>query len=179
MIINDLPTTVDISIQINIRQATIADVKRLEWFGQFAHYRNLFRRAFREQQLGHRLMLIADCNQFPVGCLFIAFNTNRRPPDWAEQCAYLYSLRVFGFLQGHGIGTRLILEAEQEIVKRGYSCATIAVAKSNHRARRLYERLGYVVYSDDPGQWHYPDHLGRIQYVNEPCWLLQKAVGLG
>lgn len=79
-------------------------------------------------------------------------------------------------LQGQRIGTRLILEAEYELIKRGYSWAVIAVAKDNPNARRLYERLGYVVFSDDPGIWHYTDHEGRPCRVEEPAWMLQKAL---
>lgn len=173
------PATLDVSLSVHIRSATAADVPRLEWHGQYIHYRNLFRRAYRDQQIGRRLMLVADCNQFPVGCLFISFHSNRGASGSQGKCAYLYSLRVMEILQGQGIGTRLIIEAEREIVNRGLTCVTIAVAKANNGARRLYERLGYAVYSDDPGQWHYPDHLGRIRYVNESCWLLQKSVGLG
>jgi RimJ/RimL family protein N-acetyltransferase len=70
----------------------------------------------------------------------------------------------------------LITEAETQVLGRGYSTVTIAAAKANHAARRLYERLGYEVFMDDRGEWSYTDHLGKIRQVKEPCWLLQKTI---
>jgi ribosomal protein S18 acetylase RimI-like enzyme len=70
----------------------------------------------------------------------------------------------------------LIQEAEGIIQDRGFQWCTIGVAKDNHSARRLYERLGYRVFAEDPGQWSYIDHEGRTRQVSDPCWLLQKQI---
>ncbi len=172
-------TSLSIEMPITLRIATRADLSKLEWYGQYAHYRQLFRRTFRDQQAGKRLMLVAASHDFPIGMVFIQFQSSERKV--ADGCtrAYLYSLRVMEMFRGKGIGTRLIQEAEGLIQDRDFQWATIAVAKDNHNARRLYERLGYRIFRDDPGQWSYLDYRGQVRNVNEPCWLLQKNLLLG
>ncbi len=166
--------TLMVALPITVRIATQTDLPKLEWYGQYAHHRNLFRRAFHEQQLGKRLMLVADSNHFPIGQVFIQFVKPR--PDNNKRWGYLYSLRVMEMFQGHGIGSCLIQEAEHAIIERGLGWATIAVAKENQAARRLYERLGYEVFGEDSGKWHYTDHHGQVRQVQEPCWLMQKQL---
>jgi GNAT superfamily N-acetyltransferase len=164
--------TVELAIQL--RLATRADLPRLEWFGQYKHYRNVFRRSYREQQLGRRLMIVADCNDFPIGHIFVQLaSTETSIADGAVR-AYFYSLRVMPMFRGHGIGTRLIAEAENRVRAHGFRWATIAVAKNNVRARQLYERLKYQIFRDDPGHWSYLDHRGEQCHVHEPCWILEK-----
>jgi hypothetical protein len=51
---------------------------------------------------------------------------------------------------------------------------TIAVAKDNPNARRLYERLGYRVFAEDAGCWSFMDPDGQWQRVTEPCYVLEK-----
>jgi GNAT superfamily N-acetyltransferase len=166
-------TSLTIPLEITLRLATKSDLPKLEWYGLYKHYRTLFRRTFQEQQLGRRLMLIADSNDFPVGHIFIHLNKRND-----EGRAYLYSFRVMEMFQGKGIGTRLIEEAETLAFNHGFYWTTIAVAKENNAARRLYERLGYCVYGDDAGRWSYIDHEGRTRHVHEPCWLLEKRLML-
>jgi ribosomal protein S18 acetylase RimI-like enzyme len=123
-------------------------------------------------------MLLAVTNDFPVGRVFIQFRSSERKV--ADGCtrAYLYSLRVMEMFRGKGIGTRLLQEAESLILERGFRRATIAVAKDNFNARRLYERMGYAIFKDDPGKWSFLDHRGLVRHVTEPCWLLQKNLWL-
>ena len=168
------PGAVSLNLNITLRPARQDDIPKLEWYGQYRHYRNLFQRAFREQQAGRRLILVADCNDFPVGQIAIQFEGNAARIADGRLRGYLYSFRVMDMFRGHGLGTRLITEAERELRGRGFSWATIAVAKDNPGALRLYERLGYVRFADDPGRWNYIDHRGRVRQVDEPCWILEK-----
>jgi ribosomal protein S18 acetylase RimI-like enzyme len=161
-----------LSMTVKLRPAVQEDVPKLEWYGQYTHYRNLFRRAYRDQMQGKRLMLIADVENFPIGHVFIQFVHTDNDGGWG----YLYSLRVMDMFQGHGIGTRLIREAEARIEEHDLEWSTIAVAKDNPAARRLYERLGYDIFGEDSGQWSYIDHEGRTRQVSEPCFLLQKQL---
>jgi len=141
-----------VPISITLRIGTQVDLPKLEWYGQYAHHRNLFRRAFQEQQLGRRLILIADSNNFPIGYVFIQFICQGGVVGDEKRWAYLYSLRVMDMFRGYGIGTCLIQEAESMILNRGFQSSTIAVAKENHSARQLYERLGYEVFAEDAGR---------------------------
>lgn len=172
MTVFEHPTTVTIPIAVTLRLANAKDLPKLEWYGQYRHFRSMFQRTFREQEAGHRLMLLADMNNFPIGHIFIQLRTNTGSSD--RQQAYFYSFRVMEMFRRQGIGTLLLREAELLTLERHIHWVTIAAAKDNAGARRLYERLGYYVYGDDDGSWHYTDHRGRIHHVTEPCWLLEK-----
>jgi ribosomal protein S18 acetylase RimI-like enzyme len=169
--------SLQLEMPIILRAATLEDLPKLEWYGQYKHFRNLFRRTYREQEAGHRIMLVADSNNFPIGHVFIQF---KDPDDIFDDSgrAYLYSFRVMEMFRGHGVGTWLLQEAENITLDRGLQWMTIAVAKDNHGARRLYERIGYHIYSEDSGRWSYLDHKGIVRHVNEPCWMLQKQLRL-
>ena len=166
--------TLQIALSVVIRAATLADLPQLEWYGQYAHYRNLFRQAYHDQQLGSRLILVADCNGFPIGTISVLLIDD----EVIHKQAYFYSLRVMEMFHSRGIGTRLLIEAETRMLALGYNQFVIAAAKTNHAARRLYEHLGYEVFMDDPGEWSYTDHLGNVRHVKEPCWLLQKITAM-
>ncbi len=169
---------VTLHVEVEFRVARPDDLPKLEWYGQYTHFRTMFRRTYREQLAGNRLMLVADCNGFPIGQIFMQLhrkdssNDGHRADDLER--TYFYSLRVMEMFRGHGIGSRLIETAEQIALAKGYRSASIAAAKDNPRARRLYERMGYRVFMDDPGRWSYVDHEGRVRHVHEPCWVLEK-----
>lgn len=165
-----------VAFQVELRLARAEDIPRLEWFGQYVHFRRLYQQTYAEQKQGRRLMLLAVANGFPIGQVFIHLGDRDVSEPYRQRRAYLYSLRVLEPFQGRGIGTRLILEAEAKAVDAGYKWAAIAVGKDNAKARRLYERLGYVVFGDDPGRWQYTDHTGKLIHVEEPSWMLQKRL---
>lgn len=174
----DMPNTVykrtTISGDIVLRNANEKDLPKLEWFGEYLHFRRLFRYTYQEQIMRRRLMLIAEFNDFPIGQIFIFFKDDNLHDGSAR--GYLYSLRVMEPFQKHGIGTKLILSAEQIVKQRRLPKTTIAVAKENHVARRLYERLGYRITHEDEGKWSYTNHMGETIYMHEPCWMLEKTL---
>lgn len=167
-----------LQLPVEIRLAVKSDIPKLEWYGQYAHFRALFRRAYREQERGRRLMLIADCARFPVGQVFVQLTSGDTLVADGQTRAYFYSFRVMEMFRGHGVGTRLLEEAESQVRERGFQWTTIAVTKENIAARRLYERLGYAVFRDDPGVWSYRDQHGRTRHVHEPAWLMEKQLPL-
>jgi ribosomal protein S18 acetylase RimI-like enzyme len=170
--------TLTLELPVALRLATYSDLPKLEWYGQYTHFRALFRRTYQDQLQHRRLMLVADCNNFPIGNIFIQLNNNEARISEGRRRAYFYSLRVMEMFRGFGIGTQLIHEAESLTADHGFSWATIAAAKDNPRARRLYERLGYRVFGEDEGKWNYLDHENRMRYVHEPCWVLEKRIEL-
>jgi ribosomal protein S18 acetylase RimI-like enzyme len=166
-----------VDLDIVIRLATQDDLPKLEWGGEYTHFRRLFTRTFQDQERGTRLMLVADCNGFPVGQIFL--HPKNGDGRHKGRRGYLYSLRVMEMFRGLGIGTTLIIAAERYAAETGCGWCTIAVAKDNPRARGLYERLGYQIYGDESGNWHFLDHRGRIRRVHEPCWVLEKLLDRG
>ncbi|NJL56799.1 GNAT family N-acetyltransferase [bacterium] len=169
------PVRMTVPITVTIRAACEDDLPRLEWYGQYRHFRRVFRRAYQDQVAGHRLLLVADMQSFPIGQLFINFHSNRGLAA-RERSAYLYAFRVMEMFRGQGIGTRLLDEAERIAAERGVHRLSIAVAQTNTRALQLYERMGYRRYATDEGHWQYVDHKGVIRHSHEPCWLLEKSL---
>ncbi len=162
--------SMSVQLDISFRLARADDLPKLEWYGQYTHFREVFRRTYREQVNGTRLMLIADCNHFPIAQLFMQVGAKK------QKRTYFYSFRVMEHFRGQGIGSRLLEEAETIALAYGYHGATIAAAKNNLRARDLYQRLGYRIVSEDEGRWSYNDHEGRTRHVHEPCWVLEKRL---
>jgi ribosomal protein S18 acetylase RimI-like enzyme len=162
-----------LNLNIVFRLADRSDLPKLEWGSQYVHFRRMFQETYSDQLANRRLMLLADLDGYPVGQIFIQLDS---PSGWlfSGRRGYLYSLRVIEPLQRHGIGTALISEAERLLIQRQHGTVSIAAAKDNPDARRLYERLAYKVVSEDDGRWSYIDHHGRTQHVVEPCWILEK-----
>jgi ribosomal protein S18 acetylase RimI-like enzyme len=166
--------TIPVQFDVVLRLADRADLPKLEWGGEYTHFRRVFQRTYEEQLAGQRLMIVADVNNYPIGQVFVQLDSHDDIIFGARKRGYLYSLRVMAAFQHKGIGTALIREAESMLHERGYWTVSIAAAKDNIGARRLYERLGFRVFTEDDGRWHYVDHEGRTRYVVEPCWVLEK-----
>ena len=67
--------------------------------------------------------------------------------------------------------------ADEEIVERGLLALQMGVERVNTGARRLYERLGYVTFSDEDLVWPEPTPDGRLAPVPHPSWLMRKDLG--
>ncbi len=162
--------------QLLIRPLTAQDLPALEWDGAFTHQRLVFERTFVEMQRGTKKMLVAEADGLIIGQIFIQFRSSE--PQFADGSTrgYLFALRVRPEWRGHGVGTSLIAAAEAELLARGYGVAIISSAKDNPGAQRLYERLGYRVFADDDGEWHFTDVNGQPQHVHEPCWVMEKVI---
>lgn len=162
--------------QIVIRSVREAELPALEWEGAFAQYRRVYRQTYEDAVRGQRVMLVAVGGLRLVGQIFIQLSsTETRYADGYSR-GYLYSLRVRPELQGQGLGTRLLSTAEATLRARGYTTAVIAAGKDNPGAYRLYERLGYRSFADDPGVWYFQDALGAQQVIEEPCWVMEKSL---
>lgn len=164
------------SDEVVIRDLTAADLPALEWDGEYRHFRKVFQNAFEEAQAGRRIMLGAFASDWMVGQVFVQLNSS--DTRFADGCrrAYLYSLRVRYEYQRRGIGTRLIRAAEDRLRSLNFKAVTIAASKDNPGAQSLYERLGYLIFMQDPGQWSFHDPEGQLIRVEEPCWVMEKQL---
>ena len=154
--------------------ATAADLKALEWEGEYAHYRRLFKRAIDEARRGRRILLLAEIKGQVVGQIFAQLTTRASFSTKSASSGYLYAFRVKPPYRNRGVGSRLLHEAETELASRGIRRAVISVAKRNIAARKLYERASYSVFTEDPGEWSYIDHEGRLREVKEPAFVMEK-----
>ena len=159
---------------LRIRFATSEDLNGLEWDGNYVHYRRLFQRAIEEAQNGRRILLLAEIGEQLVGQIFMQLATRANFSTEGVSSGYLYAFRVKPPFRNRGVGSQLLHEAEQNLVSRGFLRAVISVGKRNVAARRLYERGGYAVFTEDSGDWSYLDHLGRLREVSEPAFVLEK-----
>jgi ribosomal protein S18 acetylase RimI-like enzyme len=164
--------------EFRIRTLEESDLPALEWNGEYAHFRRLFRQAYEDMRAGSRLLLVLE--RLPaaaiIGQVFIQWSSSDfRLADGTGR-GYLYALRVQPDYRGRGLGTRLLRAAEDSLRAHRMRYASIGVEKTNLRARALYERLGYRLIGEDPGRWSYIDHRGEQQEVSEPAWLLEKKL---
>ncbi len=164
----------DSSEPMSIRFATAADLKALEWDGEYSHYRRLFQRAIEEARHGRRILLLAELEGQLVGQIFVQLTTRINFSTEGASSGYLYAFRVKSAYRNRGVGSQLLHEAESNLAARGILRAVISVAKRNGAARRLYERAGYAVFTEDSGDWSYIDHEGRLREVHEPAFVLEK-----
>ncbi|HET7230934.1 MAG TPA: GNAT family N-acetyltransferase [Longimicrobium sp.] len=161
-----------VPLEVEIRPCTADDLPNLEWHGMFALDRPLIHEAFERQRSGQGLMLLAVANAFPIGQAWIDFDA--RPDE--RGVAVIWSVRVYPFLRGGGIGARLLAAAEAAIRERGFRIAEIGVEKDNPRARTLYERVGYRLHREMVDELRYNDWDGKpvVQPVDQ--WMLRKDV---
>jgi ribosomal protein S18 acetylase RimI-like enzyme len=158
-------TTVELSV--HIRPAEREDLDALEWFGQQRTLRSHIEEVLDRREREETELLVAVANDFPVGRIGIDYT--RRPGK-----ALLWSFAVIPNLQGLGIGTSLVHEAESRARERGLAVLEIDAGKDNPRARALYERLGYTVVGERQEDWTYVDEHGRTVVVTDDDWVLRK-----
>ena len=158
-----------------IREAVETDLPALEWDGEYERFRLVYRRAMTEAKKGRQVLLLADYNNLIVGQIFILLNTVNADPRPQPYTGYLYSFRVKTDYRNQGIGSSLIENAENVLLERSFRRVLIGVAKENRDARRLYQRHGYKIVADDPGEWTFIDHNRQVQHVVEPTFILEKV----
>lgn len=123
--------------------------------------RAIIEQAFAHQEEGKNLMLIAEANRFPIGQVWIDLTKKR-----AQGVGILWALRVLPPFQSQNIGTRLLIEGEAALVRRGFEFAELSVAKDNPRAKNLYHRQGYKLAQ--------PHKLTTDERADE--WILRKIL---
>ena len=90
---------------------------------------------------------IARRNGVNVGCVFVM----RAPPaEYGEGVAKLRLLLVDPAARGHGLGDRLVRECEGFAQSAGYRNMTLWTNSVLHAARRIYERNGWQLVSEEP-----------------------------
>lgn len=171
------PTKPEWFKHIVIRQCSRNDLPALEWEGEYIHFRRVFLETYNRSLRGLSVLWVADLpNTGLIGQLFVQLNTDRPELADGKTRAYFYSIRVRPSYRSVGLGARLLLVAETDIIRRGFQYATLNVAKENVRAQMFYERHGYARVAHEPGNWSYPDEQGIWHYVEEPAWRMEKKL---
>lgn len=164
--------------QVLIRHLRANDLPALEWGGEYAHFRRIFKDAYDHALQGRSILWVADLEgQGIIGQLFIQLFSGRKELADGRERAYIYGFRIQPAYRRAGLGKRMLIIAEQELIQLGYRMVTLNVSTNNPDAKRLYEHLGYQVVGSEPGKWSYLDHQGERRDVEEPAWRMQKELG--
>ena len=117
------------------------------------------------QEAGRWLMLTAWHEQQLVGsgCLRWEGPFNAEMAERFPGIVELAFLQVEADFRGAGLGTRLIVLAEQQARQRGERVLGLAVGLENLRARSLYERLGFVSTGDVQRDEYIDEHGRQIE----------------
>lgn len=163
--------------QLIIRCAEKADLIALEWDGEYSHFRRLFADTYQQCKLGLAKIWIAEADQTGlIGQLMVSLKGNRPELADGKTRAYVFGFRVRPAYRNRGLGGMMMQIVEKDLWKNGYQFVTLNVARTNQAARRFYERSGYIVVGDEPGNWSYVDHCGQQHDVHEPAWRMEKRL---
>jgi ribosomal protein S18 acetylase RimI-like enzyme len=88
----------------------------------------------------------------------------------------LFQFDVIEALRSLGVGTALLLRAEQLIRDHGCSRVTLGVEESNEGAVRLYRRFGYEVFGTEAAEWDQEAADGTIYLYQCQCLLMQRTL---
>jgi ribosomal protein S18 acetylase RimI-like enzyme len=171
------PISMDWIDSVVIRHLEEGDLPRLEWEGEYMHYRRLYQDAYRRMLRGLSLLWVADQpGQMLLGQVFIQFHCDRIELCDGVNRAYLYGFRIRPAYRGCGLGSAMLETVQEDLRQRGFSFLTLNVARDNFDAIRLYKRKGFVIVAPEPGNWQYLDHTGVLVSVHEPAWRMEKQL---
>ena len=156
-------------IPLVIRDLTPGDLASCAWSGSATHLTSIARALERARRGEVDYLAACPPSGLPVAIGGIDYSEN-------TGAGTLMQLSVHGALQSCGIGTILILAAEQRILGRGLYRAELGVEECNPRARALYDRLGYVAYGRAPASWDEQAPDGTINRYETVCTLMRKQL---
>ena len=151
-----------------IRAATEDDLTALGAAGIRA---GRLRRRLQLAKSGEETFLVAEVDGHAVGMLSVR---------WCGVCdggrPWLYGGEVLPQWRNRGIGTRLWNEAERIARSRGAAQVSLDVERANGAARRLYERLGYVIIQQHEHTWRSIDPVSGALLASgtSDAWIMRK-----
>ena len=143
---------------VRVRPCEERDLDHFERLGG-PHHARYCREQFARESSALTILVAADDEDAPVGKVHLDFEERAD-----EEAAVLVAAAVALELRGRGIGTELMLRAEELTLERGFRAIVLGVEDFNPDARRLYERLGYCAFGEhdfryaggptpNPGVW--------------------------
>jgi ribosomal protein S18 acetylase RimI-like enzyme len=158
-----------------IRLADKEDLPKMEWEGEFSHFRRVYADGFHRMMQGYSLVWVAELSGVGLlGQVFIQLTCDR--PELANGLdrAYLYSFRIRPAYRSGGLGTNILQVTYDDLRSRDFHYLTLNVAKDNYRAQLLYKKQGFRIIAHEPGIWSYQDQFGEWHHVEEPAWRMEK-----
>lgn len=162
---------------VRVRPVREEDLLGMEWDGEFAHFRRLYKQHFQNSRSGNTLIWVVENEDGEiVGQVFLSLLSSQSELADGIHRAYLFSFRLKPDYRNHGLGSYMLDFVESYLVRRGFDTLRINVARDNVQARRMYERHGYRVIGPEEGRWRYQDQFGQWQSVHEPAWRMLKKL---
>jgi ribosomal protein S18 acetylase RimI-like enzyme len=159
----------EVVLPLTIRDLTRQDLPSCAWFGSAWDLAQLGKTLERARRGEVDYLAVCPPSGLPVALGGVDYTLK-------PGAGTLWQLAVHGALQSCGIGTLLIEAAEQRIRARGLCRAELAVEECNHRARSLYERLGYAAYDHKPEAWDEQAEDGSVRRYETMCTLMRKQL---
>lgn len=132
------------------------------------------------QQAGNAVYLVAWLGSLPVGHALIEWGGSdvENVLSQLHNCPDIEDLFVVPSCRSQGIGPLILDHAEGLSIQHGYNQIGLGVDVNNRRARRLYQRLGYIDagFGEYRTGWYYLDREGRKQLATEVCNYLVKPL---
>ena len=144
-----LPCRIQLSIMFQLRQACPQDVDFIYtlYFHEATNAGLLYEPMGKEeflpiynQLLAQQCKYILEANGEPVGMVKLIRQTHR-----TSHVCYVGGLAIHPMHFGKGYGRQLLEEVKQWAMRRGILRLELDVAEDNPRAKRLYEKSGFVV----------------------------------
>jgi ribosomal protein S18 acetylase RimI-like enzyme len=159
------PTDVD---AIVVDDLTAADLTAIAWSGGPLHIKSVGEALERVKTGDVEYLVVRDTDGRPV-C--------KGGIDYAEHpvAGTIWQVATRKDLEGRGLATRLIAEAERRIGARGLEWSMIGVEDDNERAIRLYTHLGYETCGREPASWDQLDDEGNVRLYETTITLMRKA----
>lgn len=130
--------------QLSVRPLLPEEVHLLGWSGGPTHLENIARQL--ERPAGETAYLVVRADAIPVCKGAIDFT---RDPSLGT----IWQVATHPALEGLGLATLLIGALEDRAARYGLDTVGLAVELDNHRARRLYEHLGYRPIGEREDSW--------------------------
>jgi GNAT superfamily N-acetyltransferase len=164
-----------VTTSVDVRVATEAELPAVvAALGQEQFFRDRWLR----QELGNGELLVAWVGPTPVGDVYL-WRELPEQPRVAELLGWtptIQHLEVTLSSRNQGIGTALLHAAQQHAADLGYGQVCLGAGVTNHGARRLYQRLGYIDWGHGlvAVVWDEPSPHGGLVRAGETChWLVR------
>jgi GNAT superfamily N-acetyltransferase len=140
-----------------------------------------FTEAFRRQERGDGILLVALLDGRPVGDVYVQLGgpTEEVLRERLPGVPLLMHLEVHEEIRNRGIGSAIIARVEHELRGLGHRRVALGVRLDNKKAARLYERLGYTQLDENGKQFvlstvkvEWID--GKAQHLPDVCWVYVK-----
>jgi ribosomal protein S18 acetylase RimI-like enzyme len=163
--------SLQVTLEVTFRLCEKGDLRRLEWEGLFSSHRRIIQAAFRRQERGQNLMILAEANGMLAGQVWLDLERTRK-----DQAALIWAMRVVPWWQGLGIGARLLDIAAGMAAERQIPALQLLVDQKNVAAQRLYQRSGFEIVGQLLEFEPYTTRTGRTVKIRRPRYLMKKQL---